>query len=168
MNKFEILITDNQDKFSINTSEIEGIAAEMLEYIVKDAEILESSVLKDIDLLEYTLGVDIVFCDDEEITVLNTSYRGKNKATDVLSLALFADNPDENFIIDNQISLGEIIISTETAKKQAEERSKSFKEEIYFLLSHGILHLLGFDHPDEGTLEDMLALQHEMINFAVK
>ena len=40
MNKFEILITDNQDKFSINTSEIEGIAAEMLEYIVKDAEIL--------------------------------------------------------------------------------------------------------------------------------
>ncbi|MEI8389359.1 MAG: rRNA maturation RNase YbeY [bacterium] len=168
MNKFEILITDNQDKFSINTSEIEGIASEMLEYLVKDAEILESSVLKDIDLLEYTLGVDIVFCDDEEITELNTSYRGKNKATDVLSFALFADNPDENFIIDNQISLGEIIISTETAKKQAEERSKSFKEEIYFLLSHGILHLLGFDHPDEGTLEDMLALQHEMINFAVK
>jgi probable rRNA maturation factor len=168
MNKFKISITDNQDKFGINADKTEEITSEMLDYITKDAEIIESSVLKDIDLAEYTLGVDILFCDDEEIQELNTSYRGKDKPTDVLSFALFADNPDENFIIDNHISLGEVIISTETAKRQAEERSKTFKEEIYFLLSHGILHLLGFDHPDEGTLQDMLALQQEMINFALK
>ena len=168
MNKFKISITDNQDKFGIDTDKTEEITSKMLDYITKDAEIIESSVLKDIDLAEYTLGVDVLFCDDEEIQELNTSYRGKDKPTDVLSFALFADNPDENFIIDNHISLGEVIISTETAKRQAEERSKTFKEEIYFLLSHGILHLLGFDHPDEGTLEDMLALQHEMMDFAVK
>jgi len=166
MNKFKISITDNQDKFGIDTDKTEEITSKMLDYITKDAEIIESSVLKDIDLAEYTLGVDVLFCDDEEIQELNTSYRGKDKPTDVLSFALFADNPDENFIIDNHISLGEVIISTETAKRQAEERSKTFKEEIYFLLSHGILHLLGFDHPDEGTLEDMLALQHEMMDFA--
>lgn len=168
MGKFEISIIDNQAKFSVNIDKIHEITSKMLDYIAQDAEIIESSVLKDIDLAEYTLEVDILFCDDAEIKELNNSYRGKDKSTDVLSFALFADNPDENFIIDNQISLGEIIISTETAKKQAEDRNKKFENEIYFLLSHGILHLLGFDHPDEGTLEDMLAIQHEMTDFAIK
>ena len=168
MNKFIISITDNQDKFRINTDKIEEIASKMLDYITKDTEIIEVSVLNNINLSEYTLGVDIVFSDDEQIQELNASYRGKDKPTDVLSFALFADNPDENFIIDNHISLGEVVISTETAKRQAEERNKTFEEEIYFLLSHGILHLLGFDHPDEGTLEDMLALQNEMTGFALK
>lgn len=167
MDKFEISITDKQDKFIIDTDKINNIASKMLNYITKDEDIIESSVLKDIDLTEYFLGVDIVFCDDKEIQELNANFRGKDKPTDVLSFALFADNPDENFIIDNFISLGEVIISTETAKKQAEEREKNFNDEIYFLLSHGILHLLGFDHPDEGTLEDMLALQHEMTQCAL-
>ncbi|HBG48116.1 MAG TPA: rRNA maturation RNase YbeY [Cyanobacteria bacterium UBA9971] len=168
MNKFKISITDNQDRFSVNIDKINDIACKMLDYITKDTEIIESTVLNNLNLIEYNLEVDIVFCDDADIQELNMSYRGKDKPTDVLSFALFADNPDEYFIIDNQISLGEIIISTETAKKQAVEREKTFNDEIYFLLSHGILHLLGFDHPDEGTLEDMLALQHEMTGFAVK
>ena len=167
MNKFNISIIDNQDIFNINTEKIEEITSKMLNYITRDAEIIQASVLKNIDLFKYTLGVDIVFCNNTEIKELNTSYRGKDKPTDVLSFALFADNPDENFIIDNQISLGEIIISTETAKKQAFERNKKFEEEIYFLLSHGILHLLGFNHPDEESLENMLAIQEEMTNFAV-
>ena len=168
MDKFIISISDSQDKFIIDPDKTRDIAVKMLEYIIQDEDILESSVLNNIDLTDYTVGADVVFCFDDEIQELNTSYRGKDKPTDVLSFALFADNPDENFIMDNHIALGEIIISTETAKKQADEREKSFEEEIYFLLSHGILHLLGFDHPDEGTLEDMLALQHEMTEFAVK
>jgi len=167
MDKFKILITDNQDRFNINIDKITDIAYKMLDYITKDAEIIESSALNHLDLAEYNLEVDIVFCDDAEIQELNTSYRGKDTPTDVLSFALFVDNPDDKFIIDNQIALGEIIISTETAKRQADNQNKKFDDEIYFLLSHGILHLLGFDHPDEGTLEDMLALQYEMTNFAV-
>lgn len=168
MDKFEISITDNQDKFSINTEETETIVSKMLDYITKDAEIVESSVLKNINLTKYTLEVDILFCDDSEILGLNTAYRGKDKPTDVLSFALFADNPDESFIVENRISLGEIIISAETAVRQAKERDKTFEEEIYFLLSHGILHLLGFDHPDEESLEDMLTIQEEMTSFALK
>ena len=126
MDKFEISITDNQDKFSINIEKIKDIACKMLDYITKDTEIIESSGLKDLDLSEYILEVDIVFCNDSEIQELNMSYRGKDKPTDVLSFALFADNPDENFIIDNKIPLGEIIISAETAKSQADEREKTF------------------------------------------
>jgi len=154
MNEFEISITDNQDKFSIDTDKISKIACKMLDFLISQREL--------------SLEVDIVFCDDAQIKELNTSYRNINSPTDVLSFALFADNPDENFIIDNQISLGEIIISTETAKRQADEQNKTLDEEIYFLLSHGILHLFGFDHPDEESLEDMLAIQQEMTDFAVK
>jgi len=168
MDKFVISIIDNQDKFDINIDKLEAVACKMLDYITKDADIVESTVLENLELSEYNLGVDIVLCTDEEIQELNTSYRELEKPTDVLSFALFADNPDENFIIDNHIALGEVIISAETAKRQAVEREKTFEEELYFLLSHGILHLLGFDHPDEGTLEDMLALQHEMTEFALQ
>lgn len=162
MNRFNISIIDNQDKFNVNIDKIEPISQKMLEYITKNIKTLEN-----IDLSKYSLGVDIVFCDNKEIEKLNTSFKNKNCPTDVLSFALFADNPDENFIIDNQISLGEVVISTETAKIQAEENGKTFEEEIYFLLSHGLLHLFGFDHMDEKTLENMLSLQEEMTGFAV-
>lgn len=168
MNKFELSIIDNQNNYEINIDKITDITVKMLEYLTNDTELIECSVLKDINLTDYNIGVDIVFCDDKDIKELNNSFRNKDKPTDVLSFALFADNPDENFIINNLISLGEVIISTDTAKKQANERDKTFENEIYFLLSHGILHLLGFDHPDEGTLDDMLAIQDEMINFALK
>ncbi len=200
MNEFEISITDNQDKFSIDTDKISKIACKMLDFLISQRELslrgkkhliqtkvnitkqssktnncqsedcFINSIIEFINVkcLAMTLEVDIVFCDDAQIKELNTSYRNINSPTDVLSFALFADNPDENFIIDNQISLGEIIISTETAKRQADEQNKTLDEEIYFLLSHGILHLFGFDHPDEESLEDMLAIQQEMTDFAVK
>lgn len=168
MDNFDISIINNQSKFEINIQEIEVIASKMTQYIIDEPEIRESSVLENIDLSIYSLGFDIVFSDDEQIEALNLSYRDKNNPTDVLSFALFADNPDENFVINKHIALGEIIISVETAKKQADEENKTFEEELYFLLSHGILHLMGFDHPDEGTLEDMLSLQAEMTDFAAK
>lgn len=178
MNKFEISITDNQDKFRINIEKINDITCKMLDYVInchcERSEAIHSSLIDWIASSQassndnFTIGIDIVFCDDAQIQELNTSYRGKSKPTDVLSFALFADNPDKNFIIDNRISLGEIIISTETAFKQANERKKTFEDELYFLLSHGVLHLLGFDHPDEKSLEDMFAIQQKMINFAVK
>lgn len=168
MSKFEISITDNQDKFEVDIDCIENIALKMLGYVVNDTTIIEASTLRNLDLNRFSLGFDILFCDDAKIKKLNASYRSLDKPTDVLSFALFADNPDENFSVDGCISLGEVIISLETAKRQAEERKKTFEEEIYFLLSHGILHLLGFDHPDEESLEDILAIQQEMTDFALR
>jgi len=163
MDKFEITIADNQDFFCINTEMISVKSNKMLDYVFKNSDLVEISALKNLDVTQYSFSVDIVFCDDKEIKELNSSYRGKDIPTDVLSFALFADNPDENFIFDNNIALGEIIISTETADRQALERKNSFDYEVSFLLSHGILHLLGFDHPDENSLEQMLSIQEKMI-----
>lgn len=163
MNNFEVSIINNQDKFSIDTENIESIIVKMLDYITKSADIIEISVLKELNLAEIKLNIDMVFVNDEQIKEINTSYRNKPKATDVISFALFADDPDLNFIMDNEIPLGEIIISLDTAQRQALENNKTLEEEIDFLLSHGVLHLLGIDHPDEQSLEKMLKIQDILV-----
>lgn len=75
---------------------------------------------------------------DHEIRSLNRQYRGKDKPTDVLSFPL----ADEL----HPFLLGDVVISVETAARQAQRRGHSLREELQILLIHGILHLLGYDH----------------------
>ena len=160
MVKSHINISNEQDKFPVDKHELEEISCKILQELVSDKEIISLSALNSYNPDKFSLCMDILLCDDARIKEINNTYRGKDKATDVLSFALFADSSEENRIIfNNEIHLGEIIISLETAKKQADENKKSFNEELYFLLSHGILHLLGFDHQDEESYKYMLKLQ---------
>lgn len=101
--------------------------------------------------------LSITLTDDENIHALNKKYRGIDRATDVLSFA-FRES-DEPQILDSEIEiLGDIIISVERAKIQAEEFGHSFLREIIFLEVHGILHLLGYDHIDE---QDRIEMEEE-------
>lgn len=84
--------------------------------------------------------VEITFCKDPFIKELNKIHRKKNKPTDVLSFP--TDFLNDQFTQ----SLGDIVISVDTARMQAKERGISFLEEIIRLYHHGLLHLLGFDH----------------------
>lgn len=98
--------------------------------------------------------LSITLTDDENIHALNKKYRGIDRATDVLSFA-FRES-DEPQILDSEIEiLGDIIISVERAKMQAEDFGHSFLREIIFLEVHGILHLLGYDHIDEQDRIEM-------------
>lgn len=87
--------------------------------------------------------ISIAFVDNEKIKELNKKFRNKNEATDVLS-----------FPMDDEI-LGDIIISVERALSQSEDYGHSFRREICYLVTHGILHLLGYDHKIEGEKEEM-------------
>lgn len=100
--------------------------------------------------------------DDSEIHTLNRDYRHKDQPTDVLSFAaLEVDCPQ---LPDHEpLYLGDIIISVETAARQAAEQGHSLKEELSWLASHGLLHLLGWDHPDDDSLIEMLTQQEEML-----
>ena len=84
----------------------------------------------------------IVFIDDEHMHELNKNYRGIDRTTDVLSFA-FEDN---NKICYNIRQLGEIYVSIPKMKAQAKEYGHSQKRELAFLVVHGLLHLLGYDH----------------------
>ncbi|OGI22062.1 MAG: rRNA maturation RNase YbeY [Candidatus Melainabacteria bacterium RIFOXYA12_FULL_32_12] len=164
MDKYCITLTNEQDEILINEAELEKISCNMLDYLVKNPKITAHSKLNTYNLNDYNLCIDILICDDSKIREINRDYREKDNATDVISFALFADSPETRIILDNQIFLGEIIISAQTAKIQSEEEGKTLREEFFFLLSHGILHLFGFDHPDEESLESMLNIQNELIS----
>jgi len=164
MARFELSLSNNQEVFPVNEQEIEQNAGLILEYIFKEENLLKESVLNDYDLSDKTVSVDIVLTDDEEIQELNSSYRGIDKPTDVLSFALFADGPEREITPDNEIALGEVIISVETAKMQADESGITLEDQVDFLLCHGILHLMGYDHPDEESLEVILKIQDEILS----
>ena len=85
--------------------------------------------------------LSVLLANDRKIRTLNKQYRGQDRATDVLS---FSQNEEENK--PNSHLMGDVVISTVTAKRQAAEHGLTLEEEIALLLIHGILHLLGFDH----------------------
>ncbi len=123
---------------------------------------LLSTVESKVDIKDFLEEVSILFTDDEFIHKLNKDYRGKDRATDVLSFASL-DGDCENFLFK---SLGDIVISLETANKQAIEYNTSFNEEIFRLLTHGILHLVGFDHENvsKKAEKEMFDLQDLLID----
>ncbi|AFY38849.1 metalloprotease ybeY [[Leptolyngbya] sp. PCC 7376] len=99
------------------------------------------------------------FTDDAEIHQLNTQYRQKDQPTDVLSFAALEDDLGMPLPDSEPIYLGDIIVSVDTAQKQAIARNHSLQTELGWLASHGLLHLLGWDHPDDQSLEKMLDRQ---------
>ncbi|MBE9223052.1 rRNA maturation RNase YbeY [Cyanobacterium stanieri LEGE 03274] len=107
--------------------------------------------------------ISLIFTNDEEIKQLNSQFRQKNQATDVLSFASVDDEFAPLPMVDT-ISLGDIIISIETAQKQAQEQNHSLKNELAWLASHGFLHLLGWDHPNDDLLTEMLAEQQKLLD----
>ena len=98
--------------------------------------------------------VSVFLVDDVEIRRLNKLYRNIDRPTDVLAFAM-REGVDGDL---NREILGDVVISLPTAKRQASAYGHSFEAEILLLASHGVLHLLGYDH---GEKEDMLAMQEK-------
>lgn len=122
----------------------------------------------------YSLGLSLV--DDATIANLNAAWRGHAQATDVLSFAAQDSGDDDAPAMPlppeaedgcdaglDALELGDIVISLDTAVAQAAEQGHSLERELLFLASHGLLHLLGWDHPDDASLAAMLARQESLI-----
>ena len=109
---------------------------------------------------EVSLGLR--FTDDAGITELNSQWRHRSGSTDVLSFAALDDTPD--WLEGAAVELGDIIVSVDTAQRQAQSHKHSLLYELHWLISHGLLHLLGWDHPDDQSLSAMLALQEHLLD----
>ncbi len=109
--------------------------------------------------------VSILLVDNSYIKDLNFIYRSQNSVTDVLSFAmneLAEEEPDFNF--SNELNvLGDIVISLEKAQSQSEEYEHSLDREVGFLVAHGMLHLLGFDHDTEEEEKLMHDLEEKIL-----
>ena len=104
---------------------------------------------------------NIIIVDNEKIHELNKTYRNIDRETDVISFAL---EDDKSFIDLDVRILGDIYISIDKAKVQAENYNHSLLRELSFLSIHGLLHLLGYDHMNEEDEKVMFNLQKELLD----
>jgi probable rRNA maturation factor len=110
----------------------------------------------------YSLGLEI--CDDATIAELNQAWRQHSGPTDVLAFAAQEEAPPAPTGTEPEwLELGDIVISLDTARRQAEAAGHGLGEELLFLASHGLLHLLGWDHPDDDSLAAMLERQTALL-----
>ncbi len=112
----------------------------------------------------YEVGLRLT--DDAEIQQLNTDYRQQNKPTDVLSFAALETTlpGSDSLYLEQPIYLGDIIVSVETAGRQAAKAQRPLAQEVAWLTAHGLLHLLGWDHPDEASLIQMIDRQDHLLS----
>ncbi|TAW70485.1 rRNA maturation RNase YbeY [Rhizobium ruizarguesonis] len=103
--------------------------------------------------------VSLVFTDDASIQDINAEWRGKDKATNVLSFPAFPVQPGKM----PGPMLGDIIIARETVEREATELEKSFDDHLTHLLVHGFLHLLGYDHMNSAEAEIMEGLETRIL-----
>jgi probable rRNA maturation factor len=105
------------------------------------------------------------FTNDIEIQELNAQYRHQNQPTDVLAFAeLEVDCPQlPKMQVELPLYLGDIVVSVDTAKRQAAQQNHLLSTELAWLVCHGLLHLLGWDHPDDESLEQMLEQQVQLL-----
>ena len=110
------------------------------------------------------LAVELLFVDGEEIRALNAETRGVDKVTDVLSFPTLdgiKDKPihGQDFPFDKdeegRLMLGSIVICKDRAKEQAEEYGHSYERELHYLLVHGVMHCLGYDHMTDEEKAEM-------------
>jgi len=119
----------------------------------------------DYEKFENDAQVSMTFTDNEGIKELNFEHRNIDKETDVLSFPLIDfEGGEESPFDDPEMMLGDIVISLERAREQAEEYGHSFERETAFLCVHSMLHLLGYDHVNGGEEEaDMRRRQTEIL-----
>ena len=117
-------------------------------------------MLEHLELTDVELSIALV--DDEAMRELNQSYRGKNRPTDVLAFAMHEDESDVHDQDVTRAMLGDIVISVDTARRQANQQRRPLLDEMTMLLAHGLLHLLGFDHDTAPKEKVMFAKTREL------
>ncbi|MDN5318028.1 MAG: putative rRNA maturation factor [Thermoanaerobacterium sp.] len=153
-----ILIDNRQDKV-----DIDGLD-KIVEDVIKTALEVEG-IIDDVE-------VSVSFVDNEEIHKLNKYYRNVDRETDVLSFPLvefeeiYSDIDEENNDEDDAIGpepIGDIVISLEKAKQQAEEYGHSFIREVAYLTAHSMFHLMGYDHETDEDRKIMREKEDEVM-----
>lgn len=136
------------------------IAKKILDFYL--SEVLEQSCLNG---FEYdTISFDFLYCDRKKTHEINREYREKDYPADIITFAIFADS-EEKFIFDGEINLGEVIIALDKVIEEAEKKGVTKEHELAFLISHGILHLLGFDHQTAEDYNFIIELQNRALEY---
>jgi len=142
----------------INERKFIDIAKKVLEFYM--SEIYEQSCLNGYEF--DTISFDFLYCDSVKTHEINREYRNKDYPADIITFAIFADS-EEKFIFDDEINLGEVIIALDKVQEEANKKDSTFEHELAFLISHGIMHLLGFDHQTEEEYNFVVDMQYRAL-----
>ena len=123
---------------------------------------------KEENLLDSKLVITITLTNNENIKIINKEYRNIDRATDVLSFPMFEkeelDKKIRNKDFLHEDILGDIIISVEKVREQAEEYGHSFERELSYMVVHGFYHLMGYDHMEEEEKVEMRKKEDKILN----
>jgi rRNA maturation RNase YbeY len=139
-----ILIEKRQKKIKISISQIKKVA---------------NQILKDLGFNDHELSILLV--DNNEISYLNQKYLKRSGPTDVISFSM----QEGDFTEVNSKLLGDVVISLDEAKSQSEKKLESFEKEVFFLLLHGILHILGYDHENKKETIKMKKMEKKLMDY---
>lgn len=148
--------------WEIDELKVISVGRKIVRYFLE--HLLATSCLEGFDF--ETLTFDILFCDSKKTHQINKDYREKDYPADIITFAIFADD-DAKFILDEDINLGEIILALDKVKEEAVKHNVSDEYELYFLIAHGILHLLGFDHQTEEDYNFVVSEQKKALEYAL-
>lgn len=159
-----IYTDDRQNLISINNEQMATIF-DIIDYALKEEKVL----------IPYE--VSLTFVDNESIREINEEMRGIDAATDVLSFPMLNYEGKRVFkecylnykfspidLDEGNLVLGDIVLSLERAKEQSEEFNHSFEREVCYLITHSILHLLGYDHMEEEDKTIMRKREEEILS----
>lgn len=108
-------------------------------------------------------SVSVIFVNEDEIHNINREYRKIDRPTDVISFAM-KDSDDDYEMMEGEEELGDIFINVSAIVSQAKDYGHSLRRECCFLFTHGLLHLLGYDHIEESKEKTMFELQDVILN----
>ena len=156
MTKTNLAITLNEPGWETEIPDLQNLANQVL-----IAALDYVNAHEEIDFLQMgkTVNFNLCLSNDDEVHTLNRDFRGMDKPTNVLSFAAI-DDPDfdKNIELFEDIEAGDIIIALETMQREAKEKGISLQDHFCHLFTHGILHLLGFDHiekEDEKVMNEV-------------
>ena len=162
MTKFLIISENIYENWQVDEKSFIDIAKKILKFYLSCPEIAESSCLTG---FEYSsISFDFLYCDSKKTHEINREYREKDYPADIITFAIFADS-EEKFIFDGEVNLGEVIIALDKVEEEAKKKGTSKEHELAFLISHGILHLLGFDHQTEEDYNFVIDLQNRALEY---
>lgn len=158
--KYHIFSENIYPDWEIDEKKFIDTAKKLIKYYLAKPEVFEGSALHGHDF--DTISFDFLYCDSAKTHEINREYRNKDYPADIITFAIFADS-EEKFVFDGEINLGEVIIALDKVKEEALKKGKTDEQELSFLISHGILHLLGFDHQTEEDYNFVINLQNEAL-----
>ena len=160
MVNFLIISENNYTDWDIDEKFFLDLTKKIIRFYFKQPEVIENYALKNQEFNK--ISFDILYTDGKKTHEINKEYRQKDYPADIITFAIFADS-EEKFIFDGEINLGEIIIALDKVMEEAQKKQVTKEHELAFLISHGILHLLGFDHQSEVEYNFVIDLQNRAL-----